>query len=100
LTEDRVWIHLCLCDGATLADREPIARAWLAAAPPEPVPYRLAALELRRIAREHGIEVELAPPERKPDRHLARLLAAADRAVNSPDALDDEAEVMLRGEAP
>jgi hypothetical protein len=29
---------------------------------------------------------------------VARLLAAAQRAVLSPDALGDEAEVMLRGE--
>jgi hypothetical protein len=30
----------------------------------------------------------------------ARILAAAERAVLSPDALADEAEVMLRGEIP
>jgi hypothetical protein len=29
---------------------------------------------------------------------IARTLAAAERAVASPDALEDEAEVMLRGE--
>lgn len=30
--------------------------------------------------------------------HVERLLAAGERAVLSPDALADEAEVMLRGE--
>ena len=42
-------------------DREPVLRAWLAAAPPQPLPRRLAAVELARIARNHGITVEIAP---------------------------------------
>jgi hypothetical protein len=33
------------------------------------------------------------------DREVGRLLAAGERAVNSPDALADEAEIMIRGEA-
>jgi hypothetical protein len=36
-----------------------VLRAWLAAVPPGPLPRRLAALELRRIAAQHGIEVEI-----------------------------------------
>lgn len=32
------------------------------------------------------------------DREVWRLMTAGDRAVNSPDALADEAEVMIRGE--
>jgi hypothetical protein len=34
------------------------------------------------------------------EHHACRIWVAAERAVNSPAALEDEAEVMLRGEAP
>jgi hypothetical protein len=34
------------------------------------------------------------------EHHACRAWAAAERAVESPDALADEAEVMLRGEIP
>jgi hypothetical protein len=34
------------------------------------------------------------------DREVARIWASAERAVESPDALSDPAEVMLRGEIP
>ena len=33
-----------------------------------------------------------------PPDHIARLFTAAQRAVESPDALADEAEAMLKGE--
>jgi hypothetical protein len=55
------------------------------------LPRGLPAVELRRIARNHGIDVEA-------ERHADRLLAAGERAVTSPAALDDEAELMLRSE--
>jgi hypothetical protein len=45
--------------GPTLAERKPVLEAWLAAAPPPPLPRRLAALELARIARNHAIMVEI-----------------------------------------
>jgi hypothetical protein len=45
--------------GPTLAERRPVLEAWLTAAPEPPLPRRLAALELARIARNHGIEVEV-----------------------------------------
>jgi hypothetical protein len=34
------------------------------------------------------------------EHHVHRIWAAAERALLSPDALADEAEAMLRGEAP
>ena len=34
------------------------------------------------------------------EHHACRIWAANERALNSPDALADEAEVMLRGELP
>jgi hypothetical protein len=34
------------------------------------------------------------------EHHECRIWAAAERAVSSPDALADEAEVMPRGEIP
>jgi hypothetical protein len=50
----------------SLPERKPVVRVWLAAAPPQPLPRRLATVELARIAREHGITVEVevgnAPP--------------------------------------
>jgi hypothetical protein len=45
----------------TLAERKPVLEAWLAAAPPQPLPRRLAALELARIARNYRINVEVGP---------------------------------------
>jgi hypothetical protein len=59
-TADRAWLDLWRKAGP-LAEREPMLRAWLAVAPPQPLPRRLAAVELARIAREHGIEVKLQP---------------------------------------
>lgn len=58
--DDRAWIALWRDAGLPLAKREPIVRAWLAAAPPEPLPPGLASVELRRIARNHGIVVKVA----------------------------------------
>jgi hypothetical protein len=53
----------------TLADREPVLRAWLAAAPPQPLPRCLAVVELAHIARHHGIVAEVeartTPPPRR-----------------------------------
>jgi hypothetical protein len=60
--DDREWIYRWRTAGPTLADREHVVRAWLAAAPPEPLPRGLPAVELARIARNHGIVVEVAPP--------------------------------------
>jgi hypothetical protein len=56
-TDDRTWIRLWRDAGPTLAERLPVLEAWLATAPPPPLPRRLAALELARIARNHGITV-------------------------------------------
>ena len=53
-------------------DRESGLRAWLAATPPQPLP-RYLAVELARIARNHGLTVE-----------VERLLAASGRAVATP----------------
>jgi hypothetical protein len=65
-TDDRVWIDRWRKAGA-LADRRPVLEAWLAAAPPQPLPRCLASVELARLAREHGVEVELpnSPPARR-----------------------------------
>jgi hypothetical protein len=60
-TDDRAWIARWRQVGPTLPEREPVVRAWLAAAPPQPLSRRLAAIELARIAREHGIVVEVEP---------------------------------------
>jgi hypothetical protein len=60
-TDDRAWIALWRDAGSTLAGRKPVLEAWFATAPPPPLPRRLAAVELRRIAQQHGIEVEVAP---------------------------------------
>jgi hypothetical protein len=72
-TDDREWIWRRRIAGPTLLDREPVLRAWLAATPPQPLPRCLAAVELARIAREHGITVE-----------IERLLAASGRAAATP----------------
>jgi hypothetical protein len=47
--------------GPTLVERRPVLLAWVAAAPPPPLPHRLAALELARVARNYRINVEVAP---------------------------------------
>jgi hypothetical protein len=59
--DDRAWIARWQQAGPTLAERLPVLEAWLALAPPQPLPRQLAALELARIARQHGIAVEVAP---------------------------------------
>ena len=61
--DDREWLRLWRTAGPALTDRLPVVRAWIAAAPPQPLPRRLAAVELRRIARQHGLMVELAPQD-------------------------------------
>jgi hypothetical protein len=61
-TDDRGWIIAWRDAGPTLAEREPVLLAWLAAAPQPPLPRRLAAVELRRIAAQHGITVEMLAP--------------------------------------
>jgi hypothetical protein len=43
-----------------------VLQAWIAAAPPGPLPRCLAALELRRIAAQHGIEIEIASGSEEP----------------------------------
>jgi hypothetical protein len=60
-TDDREWIDRWRKAGLTLSDREPVLRAWLAAAPPPPLPRCLAGVELARIARNHAITVEIEP---------------------------------------
>jgi hypothetical protein len=66
-TDDREWIRRWCMAGPTLSDREPVLLAWLATAPPQPLPRRLAAVELARIARQHGIAVEVERPVRAAD---------------------------------
>ena len=61
--DDREWIARWRTAGPTLAEREPVLRAWLAAAPPQPLPRGLPAVELARIARNHGITVEVVRDE-------------------------------------
>jgi hypothetical protein len=56
---DRAWIDLWRRAGLTLPERKPALEAWLASAPSQPLPRCLAALELARIARQHGVTVEL-----------------------------------------
>jgi hypothetical protein len=57
------------------------------------LPHRLATLELRRMLRQFRIDIREGAEEGE----AARLLAAADRVVNNPDAWADEAEIMLHG---
>jgi hypothetical protein len=57
--DDKGWLCRWMNAGATLPAREPVIRAWLATAPAEPLPRCLAAVELRRIAAQHGITVEI-----------------------------------------
>jgi hypothetical protein len=59
--DDRAWIARWRDAGPTLAERKPVLEAWLAAAPLPPLPRRLAAVELARIARNQGIAVEVGP---------------------------------------
>jgi hypothetical protein len=69
--DDREWLRLWRTAGPALTDRERVARAWIAAAPPQPLPRTLAAVELCRIAARHRISVEVAfqngPPARPED---------------------------------
>jgi hypothetical protein len=58
---DRTWIDRWRKAGPALVERLPVLEAWLAAAPPQPLPRRFAAVELARIARQHGIVVEIEP---------------------------------------
>jgi hypothetical protein len=61
-TDDRAWVRSWRDAGPTLAERKSVLEAWLAAAPPQPLPRRLAAIELRRIAAQHGLVVEVLAP--------------------------------------
>jgi hypothetical protein len=65
-TDDPAWIRQWWTAGATLTNREPVLRAWLAAAPSQPLPRCLAAVELARIARNHGLVVEVEPGGARP----------------------------------
>jgi hypothetical protein len=58
-TDDRAWLSRWIGAGPTLTERLPVLEAWLTVAPPPPLPRRLAAVELARIARNHGIMVEV-----------------------------------------
>jgi hypothetical protein len=55
---DRAWLDLWRAAGP-LADRRPVVEAWIAAAPAQPLPRTLAAVELARIAREHDLVIEI-----------------------------------------
>jgi hypothetical protein len=59
-SDDRGWIARWRTAGPTLPDRLPVARAWITAAPSLPLPQCLASIEIRRIAAQHGIAVEIA----------------------------------------
>jgi len=58
--DDREWIRQWREAGPTLPHRLPVARAWITAAPSPPLPRCLASIEIRRIAAQHGIAVEIA----------------------------------------
>jgi hypothetical protein len=48
-SDDRECLRLWRTAGPALTDRLPVAEAWVAAAPPQPLPRCLAAVELRRV---------------------------------------------------
>ena len=85
--DDRAWIRRWVAAGPTLAERAGVLRAWLATLPPGPLPPGLPTVELRRIARAHGVDVDEA-------RHVARLLAAGERAVAGVVATSDDGELI------
>jgi hypothetical protein len=112
--DDRAWIadlvrapdaqsKLAVLSGwvAAAGGRVEAGRALLPA-----LPRRLAAVELRRMLRQYGITVaaclepslEGAPMASEGQAEVARLLAAGRRAVASPAALADPAELTARGE--
>ena len=100
-TDDRAWVAEIV--RATTTDEKLAVLFWwvLAAggwidgmtALLPPLPHRLAALELRRMLRQFQIEIREGAEEGE----VGRLLAAAERVVNSPNAWADEAEIMLHG---
>lgn len=85
--------------------RRAVLRAWVAAAGgccdakavylPIENSNSLALATLRAHAQALGMHVE----DHAPDAQVRRLLGAAERAVASPDALADEAELTVRGES-
>jgi hypothetical protein len=89
--DDCAWLWLWRTAGPALTHREPVARAWIAAAPEQPLPRTLTSVELRRIAAQHGIAVEVAlqnappaPREDAPDRDLAPIRSAAEPTSSAP----------------
>ena len=90
-----VWATTADEKRAMLAEWVQAAGGWIdeATAFLPALPHRLATLELRRMLRQFRIEIREGAEEGE----AARLLAAADRVVNSPDAWADEAEIMLHG---
>ena len=66
---------------------------------PAGLPAGLALATLRAHARMLRL-VEAIESQPCADREAGRILTAAERAVASPNALLDPAEVMLRGEIP
>jgi hypothetical protein len=106
-TDDRAWIRRWRTAGPTLADREPVARAWIASAPPQPLARCLAAIELRRIAAQHGIAVKVAfqnappaprgsPRERDPALTRAREPPRPDARPGGFPAPEDDGPPDLR----
>ena len=101
--DDRAWIA-DIVRATTPADKLAVLAEWVAAAGGRlggrlvllpPLPQRLATLELRRMVRQARLVIGDANAGAA---EVARLLEAGRRAVKSPDALADPAEVMLRGE--
>jgi hypothetical protein len=90
--DDRAWIARWRDAGSSLAEREPELRAWLAVAPARPLPRGLPAVELARIARGHGVRVEV-----ELGGHAARLLATSKR-VKDPTGLLSSDETARRGD--
>jgi hypothetical protein len=104
--DDRAWI-LAVTHAAERPAKVALLVEWVAAAggrlegelawlPPlgPPPRRRLAEVELRRMLCQFGVEVCATVEQAK----LARVVAAAERAVLSPDALADPAELAAHGE--
>jgi hypothetical protein len=67
--DDREWIRLWRTAGPALTDRRPVVEAWIAVAPEQPLPRTLAAVELKRIAAQHAVEIEVALQNTPPRHH-------------------------------
>jgi hypothetical protein len=107
-TDNAAWCRR-LAQAGTAAARIGVLAGWAAAAGgtvleselrlPPGLPAGLALATLRAHGRMLRL-VEAIDSQPCADRKAGRILAAAERAVASPNALLDPAEVMLRGEIP